>query len=126
MTQPAKWKVNHLVNSQRNGEIEPLYKFCGGDVQYKRYFAFHEYAISQQEETKAYLKRVGKNLAENLIKEGKEDDLAKLMQYDILSINVLKQIQKALEKTDCERFAVAKAYILDKVGQTKSKNKLTL
>ena len=48
------------------------------------------------------------------------------MQYDILSINVLKQIQKALEKTDCERFAVAKAYILDKVGQTKSKNKLTL
>lgn len=126
MTQPAKWKVNHLVNSQRNGEIEPLYKFCGGDVQYKRYFAFHEYAISQQEETKAYLKKVGKNLAENLIKEGKEDDLAKLMQYDILSINVLKQIQKALEKTDCERFAVAKAYILDKVGQTKSKNKLTL
>lgn len=126
MTQPAKWKVNHLVNSQRNGEIEPLYKFCGGDVQYKRYFAFHAYAISQQEETKAYLKRVGKNLAENLIKEGKEDDLAKLMQYDILSINVLKQIQKALEKTDCERFAVAKAYILDKVGQTKSKNKLTL
>lgn len=126
MTQPAKWKVNRLVNSQRNGEIEPLYKFCGGDVQYKRYFAFHEYAISQQEETKAYLKRVGKNLAENLIKEGKEDDLAKLMQYDILSINVLKQIQKALEKTDCERFAVAKAYILDKVGQTKSKNKLTL
>lgn len=116
MTQPAKWKVNHLVNSQRNGEIEPLYKFCGGDVQYKRYFAFHEYAISQQEETKAYLKKVGKNLAENLIKEGKEDDLAKLMQYDILSINVLKQIQKALEKTDCERFAVAKAYILDKVG----------
>lgn len=126
MTQPAKWKVNHLVNSQRNGEIEPIYKFCGGDVQYKRYFAFHEYSISQQEETKAYLKRVGKNLAENLIKEGKEDDLAKLMQYDILSINVLKQIQKALEKTDCERFAVAKAYILDKVGQTKSKNKLTL
>lgn len=126
MTQPAKWKVNHLVNSQRNGEMEPLYKFCGGDVQYKRYFAFHEYSISQQEETKAYLKRVGKNLAENLIKEGKEDDLAKLMQYDILSINVLKQIQKALEKTDCERFAVAKAYILDKVGQTKSKNKLTL
>lgn len=126
MTQPAKWKVNHLVNSQRNGEIEPLYKFCGGDVQYKRYFAFHEYSISQQEETKTYLKRVGKNLAENLIKEGKEDDLAKLMQYDILSINVLKQIQKALEKTDCERFAVAKAYILDKVGQTKSKNKLTL
>lgn len=126
MTRPAKWKVNHLVNSQRNGEIEPLYKFCGGDVQYKRYFAFHEYSISQQEETKAYLKRVGKNLAENLIKEGKEDDLAKLMQYDILSINVLKQIQKALEKTDCERFAVAKAYILDKVGQTKSKNKLTL
>lgn len=126
MTQPAKWKANHLVNSQRNGEIEPLYKFCGGDVQYKRYFAFHEYAISQQEETKAYLKRVGKNLAKNLIKEGKEDDLAKLMQYDILSINVLKQIQKALEKTDCERFAVAKAYILDKVGQTKSKNKLTL
>lgn len=126
LTQPAKWKVNHLVNSQRNGEIEPLYKFCGGDVQYKRYFAFHEYAISQQEETKAYLKRVGKNLAKNLIKEGKEDDLAKLMQYDILSINVLKQIQKALEKTDCERFAVAKAYILDKVGQTKSKNKLTL
>ena len=126
MTQPAKWKVNHLVNSQRNGEMEPLYKFCGGDVQYKRYFAFHEYSISQQEETKAYLKRVGKNLAENLIKEGKEDDLAKLMQYDILSINVLKQIQKALEKTDCERFAVAKAYILDKVGRTKSKNKLTL
>lgn len=126
MTQPAKWKVNHLVNSQRNGEIEPLYKFCGRDVQYKRYFAFHEYSISQQEETKTYLKRVGKNLAENLIKEGKEDDLAKLMQYDILSINVLKQIQKALEKTDCERFAVAKAYILDKVGQTKSKNKLTL
>lgn len=126
MTQPAKWKVNHLVNSQRNGEIEPLYKFCGGDVQYKRYFAFHEYSISQQEETKTYLKRVGKNLAENLIKEGKEDDLAKLMQYDILSINVLKQIQEALEKTDCERFAVAKAYILDKVGQTKSKNKLTL
>lgn len=126
MTQPAKWKFNHLVNSQRNGEMEPLYKFCGGDVQYKRYFAFHEYSISQQEETKAYLKRVGKNLAENLIKEGKEDDLAKLMQYDILSINVLKQIQKALEKTDCERFAVAKAYILDKVGQTKSKNKLTL
>lgn len=126
MTRPAKWKVNHLVNSQRNGKIEPLYKFCGGDVQYKRYFAFHEYSISQQEETKAYLKRVGKNLAENLIKEGKEDDLAKLMQYDILSINVLKQIQKALEKTDCERFAVAKAYILDKVGQTKSKNKLTL
>lgn len=112
MTRPAKWKVNHLVNSQRNGKIEPLYKFCGGDVQYKRYFAFHEYSISQQEETKAYLKRVGKNLAENLIKEGKEDDLAKLMQYDILSINVLKQIQKALEKTDCERFAVAKAYIL--------------
>lgn len=126
MTQPAKWKVNHLVNSQRNGEMEPLYKFCGGDAQYKRYFAFHEYAISQQEETKAYLKRVGKNLAENLIKEGKEDDLAKLMQYDILSINVLKQIQKALEKTGCERFAIAKAYILDKVGQTKSKNKLTL
>lgn len=126
MTQPAKWKANHLVNSQRNGEIEPLYKFCGGDVQYKRYFAFHEYAISQQEETKAYLKRVGKNLAKNLIKEGKEDDLAKLMQYDILSINVLNQIQKALEKTDCERFAVAKAYILNKVGQTKSKNKLTL
>ena len=48
------------------------------------------------------------------------------MQYDILSINVLNQIQKALEKTDCERFAVAKAYILNKVGQTKSKNKLTL
>lgn len=126
MTQPARRKANHLVNSQRNGEIEPLYKFCSGNVQYKRYFAFHEYDISHQEETKAYLKRVGKNLAENLIKEGKEDDLAKLMQYDILSINVLKQIQKALEKTDCEKFAVAKAYILDKVGQTKSKNKLTL
>lgn len=126
MTQPAKRKANHLVNSQKNGEIEPLYKFCGGKAQYKRYFAFHEYAISQQEETKAYLKRAGKNLAEDFIKEGKEDDLAKLMQYDILSINVLKQIQKALEKTDCERFAVAKAYILNKVGQTKSKNKLTL
>lgn len=126
MTQPARRKANHLVNSQRNGEIEPLYKFCSGNVQYKRYFAFHEYDISHQEETKAYLKRVGKNLAENLIKEGKEDDLAKLMQYDILSINVLKQIQKALEKTDCEKYAVAKAYILDKVGQTKSKNKLTL
>ena len=126
MTQPAKRKANHLVNSQRTGEIEPLYKFCDGNAQYKRYFAFHEYAISQQEETKAYLKRAGKNLAEDFIKEGKENDLAKLMQYDILSINVLNQIQKALEKTDCERFAVAKAYILNKVGQTKSKNKLTL
>lgn len=126
MTQPAKRKANHLVNLQGNGEIEPLYKFCDGNAQYKRYFAFHEYAISQQEETKAYLKRAGKDLAEDFIKEGKEDDLAKLMQYDILSINVLKQIQKALEKTDCERFAVAKAYILNKVGQTKSKNKLTL
>ena len=126
MTQPARRKTNHLVNSQRNGEIEPLYKFCSGNFLYKLYFALHEYAISPQEETKVYLKRAGKNLAEDLIKEGKEDDLAKLMQYDILSINVLKQIQKALEKTDCERFAVAKAYILNKVGQTKSKNKLTL
>lgn len=126
ITQANRNKINFLVNKQKSGIIEPLYKFCSGDIKYKRLFAFHEYEVSPQEETKKYLKRAGKNLAETFIEGEEEENLVKLMRYDILSINVLKQMQEVLNETDCEKFTVAKAYLLSKIGQTKNQSAFTL
>lgn len=98
ITKEIKDEINSLLNSQKTGFAEPLYKTFGKNPNLKRILAFHEYGVLPNEETKKYLKRVGKALAKEFIDKNEVENLAKLIQYDVLPTRTLEQIPKAIDE----------------------------
>ena len=81
----------------------------------KRTLAFQEYEVLPNEETKKYLKRVGKALAKEFIDKNEAENLAKLIQYDVLPTSTLEQIPKAIDEIGYIDLLGVKKLILDKI-----------
>lgn len=98
ITKEIKDEINSLLNSHKSGFAEPLYKTFGKNPKLKRTLAFQEYEVLPNEETKKYLKRAVKALATEFIDKNEAENLAKLIQYDVLSVSALEQISKAIDE----------------------------
>ena len=69
-------------------------------------------------ETKKYLKKVGKALAKEFIDNNEAENLAKLIQYDILPTSTLEQMPKAIDEIGYVDLLDVKKLILDKIGKS--------
>ena len=69
------------------------------------------------EETKKYLKRVGKALAKEFINKNENENLTKLIQYDVLSASTLEQILKAIDEIGYVDLLGVKKLISNKIGE---------
>lgn len=118
ITKEIKDEINSLLNSQKTGFAEPLYKTFGKNPNLKRILAFHEYGVLPNEEIKKYLKRVGKALAKEFIDKNEAENLAKLIQYDVLPTRTLEQIPKAIDEIGYVDLLDVKKLILDKIGKS--------
>lgn len=118
ITKEIKDEINSLLNSQKTGFAEPLYKTFGKNPNLKRILAFHEYGVLPNEEIKKYLKRVGKALAKEFIDKNEAENLAKLIQYDVLPTKTLEQIPKAIDEIGYVDLLDVKKLILDKIGKS--------
>lgn len=117
ITREAKDEINSLLNSHKAGFAEPLYKAFGKNPKLKRILAFQEYEILPNEETKKYLKRVGKALAKEFIDNNEAENLAKLIQYDVLPTSTLEQMPKAIDEIGYIDLLGVKKLIFDKIGK---------
>lgn len=106
-----------MLNSQKTGFTEPLYKTFGKNPKLKRTLAFQEYEVLPNEETKKYLKRAGKALAKEFIDKNEAENLAKLIQYDVLSVSALEQISKAIDEIGYVDLLGVKKLISNKIGE---------
>lgn len=118
ITKEIKDEINSLLNSQKTGFAEPLYKTFGKNPKLKRTLAFQEYEVLPNEETKKYLKRAGKALAKEFIDKNEAKNLTKLIQYDVLSSSTLEQILKAIDEIGYVDLLDVKKLILDKIGKS--------
>ena len=117
ITREARDEINSLLNSHKSGFAEPLYKTFGKNPKLKRTLAFQEYEVLPNEETKKYLKRAGKALATEFIDKNEAENLAKLIQYDVLSVNALEQISKAIDEIGYVDLLGVKKLISNKIGE---------
>ena len=117
ITREAKDEINSLLNSHKAGFAEPLYKAFGKNPKLKRILAFQEYEILPNEETKKYLKRVGKALAKEFIDNNEAENLAKLIRYDVLPTSTLEQMPKAIDEIGYIDLLGVKKLIFDKIGK---------
>lgn len=117
ITREAKDEINSLLNSHKAGFAEPLYKAFGKNPKLKRILAFQEYGILPNEEIKKYLKKAGKALAKEFIDKNEAENLAKLIQYDVLPTSTLEQMPKAIDEIGYVDLLDVKKLILDKIGK---------
>ena len=117
ITREAIDEMNSLLNSQKSGFAEPLYKTFGKSPNLKHILAFQEYGVLPNKETKKYLKKVGKALAKEFIDNNEAENLAKLIQYDVLPASVLEQMPKAIDEIGYIDLLGVKKLILDKIGK---------
>ena len=117
ITKEIKDEINSLLNSQKTGFAEPLYKTFGKNPKLKRTLAFQEYEVLPNKETKKYLKRAGKALAKEFIDKNETENLTKLIQYDVLSASTLEQILKAIDEIGYVDLLGVKKLIFDKIGK---------
>ena len=117
ITRKARDEMNSLLNSQKTGFVEPLYKTFGKNSKLKRILAFQEYEILPNEETKKYLKKIGKALAKEFIDNNEAENLAKLIQYDVVPTSTLEQMPKAIDEIGYVDLLDVKKLILDKIGK---------
>lgn len=117
ITREARDEINSLLNSQKSGFAEPLYKAFSKNPKLKRILAFQEYEILPNEETKKYLKRVGKALVKEFIDNNEAENLAKLIQYDVLPTSTLEQMPKAIDEIGYIDLLGVKKLIFDKIGK---------
>ena len=106
-----------MLNSQKTGFAEPLYKTFGKNPKLKRTLAFQEYEVLPNKETKKYLKRAGKALAKEFIDKNEAENLTKLIQYDVLSSSTLEQILKAIDEIGYVDLLGVKKLISNKIGE---------
>lgn len=118
ITTKIRDEINSLLNSQKSGFAEPLYKTFGKSPNLKHILAFQEYGVLPNKETKKYLKKVGKALAKEFIDNNEAENLAKLIQYDILPTSTLEQMPKAIDEIGYVDLLDVKKLILDKVGKS--------
>lgn len=117
ITKEIKDEINSLLNSQKAGFTEPLYKTFGKNPKLKRTLAFQEYEVLPNKETKKYLKKAGKALAKEFIDKNETENLTKLIQYDVLSASTLEQILKAIDEIGYVDLLGVKKLIFDKIGK---------
>ena len=117
ITKEIKDEINSLLNSQKTGFAEPLYKAFGKKPKLKRTLAFQEYEVLPNEETKKYLKRVGKALAKEFINKNDAENLTKLIQYNVLSTSTLEQISKVIDEIGYVDLLGVKKLISNKIGE---------
>ena len=117
ITKEIKDEINSLLNSQKTGFAEPLYKTFGKNPKLKRTLAFQEYEVLPNKETKKYLKKAGKALAKEFIDKNETENLTKLIQYDVLSASTLEQILKAIDEIGYVDLLGVKKLIFDKIGK---------
>lgn len=117
ITKEIKDEINSLLNSQKTGFAEPLYKTFGKNPKLKRTLAFQEYEVLPNKETKKYLKKAGKALAKEFIDKNETENLTKLIQYDVLSASTLEQILKAIDEIGYIDLLGVKKLIFDKIGK---------
>ena len=117
ITKEIKDEINSLLNSHKSGFAEPLYKTFGKNPKLKRTLAFQEYEVLPNEETKKYLKRAVKALATEFIDKNEAENLAKLIQYDVLSVSALEQISKAIDEIGYVDLLGVKKLISNKIGE---------
>lgn len=118
ITTKIRDEINSLLNSQKSGFAEPLYKTFGKSPNLKHILAFQEYGVLPNKETKKYLKKVGKALAKEFIDNNEAENLAKLIQYDILPTSTLEQMPKAIDEIGYVDLLDVKKLILDKIGKS--------
>ena len=118
ITTKIRNEINSLLNSQKSGFAEPLYKTFGKSPNLKHILAFQEYGVLPNKETKKYLKKVGKALAKEFIDNNEAENLAKLIQYDILPTSTLEQMPKAIDEIGYVDLLDVKKLILDKIGKS--------
>ena len=118
ITTKIRDEINSLLNSHKSGFAEPLYKTFGKNPKLKRTLAFQEYEVLPNEETKKYLKRAVKALATEFIDKNEAENLAKLIQYDILPTSTLEQMPKAIDEIGYVDLLDVKKLILDKIGKS--------
>lgn len=117
ITTKIRDEINSLLNSQKSGFAEPLYKAFGKKPKLKRTLAFQEYEVLPNEETKKYLKRVGKALAKEFINKNDAENLTKLIQYNVLSTSTLEQISKVIDEIGYVDLLGVKKLISNKIGE---------
>lgn len=93
---------------------------CSISISERQDTAVSAYKKTQDQKLKEYLKRSGKGIAFRLLREGRAEDLIRLIQFDVLSKKALSELlEKAADKPDVS------AYIIQMM-QNKKRTKLEL
>lgn len=92
------WNLTDIIENGGLDSIE-FYKYGMSD-KIRRDTAFAQYAYAQTEELRAYLKKKAKAIAKDMIVEGKENDLVKLLKADLLAKGAKKDILKLCEENN--------------------------
>lgn len=93
---------------------------CSISISERHDTAVSAYKKTQDQKTKEYLKRSGKGIAFRLLREGRAEDLIRLIQFDVLSKKALSELlEKAADRPEIT------AYIVQMM-QSKKKTNLEL
>ncbi|MFR3344238.1 MAG: hypothetical protein ACLTS6_09515 [Anaerobutyricum sp.] len=116
ITKEIKDEINSLLNSQKTGFAEPLYKAFGKN-QNSNVLLHFENMKSYLMKKQKYLKRVGKALAKEFINKNDTENLTKLIQYNVLSTSTLEQISKVIDEIGYVDLLGVKKLISNKIGE---------
>ena len=100
-----------------------LYRY-GKTYEMKMKTAFEMYKMNQDENLKKYIKRTGKKIAANLLKNEEYKDFSELLTWGLVSKPALKELLETVRETGHPE---VEASILEAIGQQHiAKNKFSL